>query len=77
MNLIFVQVNQGVPRLDREQVDIKRIKAQGMSDQTKPGAFSGSPFPEDLMFRLTNREFAILKYQIGASSLYGWGGRRE
>jgi len=34
-------------------------------------------FPEDFMFRLTNQEFAILKYQIGASSSDGWGGRRK
>jgi hypothetical protein len=34
-------------------------------------------FPEDFMFQLTNQELAILKYQIGTSSLDGWGGRRK
>ena len=34
-------------------------------------------FPEDFMFQLTNQELAILKYQIGTSSLDTWGGRRK
>ena len=34
-------------------------------------------FPEDFMFRLTNQELAILKYQIGTSSFDAWGGRRK
>lgn len=33
-------------------------------------------FPDDFMFQLTNQEFAILRYQIGTSSLETWGGRR-
>lgn len=32
-------------------------------------------FPKDFMFRLTPKEFAILRYQFGTSSV--WGGRRH
>ena len=33
-------------------------------------------FPNDFMFQLTAEEVAILRFQIGTSSLPAWGGRR-
>lgn len=59
--------------LDRELASLYGVDTKTLNRAVKRNA---KRFPCDFMFLLTREEVAILKYQIGTSSL-GWGGRRK
>jgi len=60
--------------LDSDLAQLYQVETKAFNRAVKRNQ---SRFPEDFMFQLTNQEVAILKYQIGASSFEGWGGRRK
>lgn len=60
--------------LDSDLAELYKVETKAFN---RAVARNADRFPADFMFRLTNQELAILKYQIGASSFDGWGGRRK
>ena len=56
---------------DQDLAELYGIETRRLNEQVKR---SISRFPEDFMFRLSEREFNNLKSQIATSS---WGGRRK
>ena len=58
--------------LDHDSADLYDVKTKDLVRSVKRNT---RRFPEDFMFRLTDKEFANLRCQIGTSSF--WGGRRH
>jgi hypothetical protein len=57
--------------LDEELAELYGVETKRLNEQVKRNF---SRFPKDFMFRLTEKEFEILKSQIATSR---WGGRRK
>ena len=70
MNKIYYIRGQKV-MLDRDLAGLYKVDTKNLNKAVQRNL---KRFPEDFMFRLSNQEFTILKFQIGTSS---WGGKRK
>ena len=70
MNKIYLVRGQKV-MLDRDLAGLYKVDTKNLNKAVQRNL---KRFPEDFMFRLSNQEFTILKFQIGTSS---WGGKRK
>jgi len=68
-NKIYFICNKKV-MLDSDLAELYRVSTGNLNKAVKRNI---KRFPEDFMFRLSEKEFENLKFQFGTSS---WGGRR-
>jgi len=70
MNKIYLIRSQKV-MLDEDLAELYQVATKRLNEQVRRNI---DRFPEDFMFRLTQKEFENLKSQFATSS---WGGRRK